>query len=239
MPARAPGPHQPTTRSAVRIGLAVALVAALSTACTGASVSAGGGEASKPAAQILADAEAAAQGADSVHISGTVARGETSATGAPATATLDLVLTSSGDGRETITGAGENIDLIKVGQLLYVKGLTSPDGGGGYQRLSTQDPRAAPLVAQLDKKSVFNQLIRPGAKPTVTGTTTVAGQTAVTLAPGGGTGVLYVADDPANPYPLKVETTPTDPTRGAATTEPAGTLSFTDWNAHAVIAPPA
>lgn len=236
MPSRAPDPNQPTTRSAVRIGLAVTLVATLGTACTGAPVSASGGEASKPATQILADAQAAAQGADSVHISGTVARGGGGATDAPATAMLDLVLTSSGDGRETLTGTGENIDLIKVGQLLFVKGLTSPDGG--YQRLSIQDPRAAPLVAQLDKKSVFNQLIRPGAQPTVTGTTTVAGQPAITLAPGGGTGVLYVADDPVNPYPLKVETTPTDPTTGAATPGPAGALTFTDWNAHAVIAPP-
>jgi hypothetical protein len=237
VPARAPDRNQPTTRSAVRTGLAVALVAALSTACAGAHVSAGGGEANKPAAQILADAQAAAQRADSVHISGTVDRVGGGAADAPATATLDLVLTSSGDGRETITGTGENIDLIKVGQLLFVKGLSSPDGG--YQRLSVQDPRAAPLVAQLDKKSVFGQLIRPGAQPTVTGTASVAGQPAVALVPGGGTGVLYVADDPANPYPLKVETTPTDPTTGAATPGPAGALTFTDWNAHAVIAPPA
>jgi hypothetical protein len=238
VPPRAPDPHQPATRSAVRTGLAVALVAVFSTACAGAHVSAGGGEASKPAAQILADAEAAAQAADSVHISGTVARAGGSAADAPATATLDLVLTSSGDGRETITGTGENIDLIKVGQMLFVKGLSSPDGGG-YQRLSVQDPRAAPLAAQLDKKSVFGQLIRPGAQPTVTGTATVAGQLAVALVPGGGTGVLYVADDAANPYPLKVETTPTDPATGAATPGPAGALTFSDWNAHAVIAPPA
>jgi hypothetical protein len=239
VPARAPDPNRSTSRCAIRTGLSVTLVAVLGTACAGANVGAGGGEASKPAPQILADARAAAQGADSVHISGTIAHGGGGATDAPATAKLDLLLTSRGDGRETITGAGENIDLIKVGQLLFVKGLTSPDGGGGYQRLSIRDPRAAPLVAQLDKKSVFDQLIRPGTQPKVTGTTTVAGQPALALAPGGGTGVLYVADDTVHPYPLKVETISTDPTTGAATPGPAGALTFTDWNTHAVIAPPA
>ena len=238
MPTPAIDPDHPTTRSPLRTGLAIALVATLSAACAATGVGAGA-EANKPAAQILTDAQAAAQAADSVHISGTVAQGAGDVTGSPATATLDLVLTSSGDGRETITGAGEHIDLIKVGRLLYVKGLSSPGGGGGYQQLSVQDPRAAPLIAQLDKKSVFNQLIRPGTAPTVTGTTTIAGKPAVTLAPGGGAGVLYVADNPTNPYPLKVETTPTDPTTGAATTGPAGALTFTDWNTHAVIVAPA
>lgn len=184
----------------------------------------GAGEAGRPAAQILADAQAAARAADSVHISGTVGHG----TGG--TAAIDLVLTSSGDGREQITGAGENIDLIKVGGFLYVKGLTA----GGYQRLSVTDPRAAPLVAQLDKKAVFDQLIKSGDAVSVTGADPVGGQAAVKITPSAGVGALYVADDAAHPYPLKVETTTTDAARGGM----AGALLFTDWNAHTVISPP-
>ena len=152
---------------------------------------------------------------------------------ARATATIDLVLTASGDGREQITGAGQNLDVIKVGQVLYVKGLTAPGAGAGYQKLAATDKRAAPLVAQLDKKSVFAQIVKAGSAPTVSGTDTVAGQTAVKITPGGGVGVLYVADDAAHPYPLKVETA-----GGGAAGGPSGTLTFTDWNAHTVITAP-
>jgi len=193
----------------------------------------GGGESAKPAAQILTDAQAAANSADSVHISGTVAQGAGTAPGA-ATATIDLVLTSSGDGREQITGAGQNLEVIKVGQVIYVKGLKAPGATGGYQQLPASDPRAASLVAQLDKKSVFEQIVKTGSAPTISGTETVGGQAAVKITPGGGVGVLYVADDAAHPYPLKVETTPAGGTAGG----PTGALVFTDWNAHAVITAP-
>lgn len=193
----------------------------------------GGGESAKPAAQILSDAQAAAQAADSVHISGTVAQGG----GAPgaATATIDLLLTSSGDGREQITGAGQSLDLIKVGQFLYVKGLGAPGAATGYQKLAVTDPKAAPLVTQLDMKSVFQQLVKTGSSPTIAGTDTVDGKAAVKIAPGGGVGVLYIADDAEHPYPLKVESSTAT---GATAQGPAGALMFTDWNAHTVISPP-
>lgn len=189
-----------------------------------------GTEAGKPPAQILRDAQAAAQAADSVHISGTVVRGAGSAT-------IDLVLTAAGDGREQITGADQRVDLIKVGSTLYVKGLTAPGStGAGYQRLAANDPRAAQLSAQLDKDAVFAQLIKQGDTPRVTGTETVAGQAAVALTPGAGAGVLYVADDAAHPYPLEVHAAP--PAATAAQPGPSGALTFTEWNAHAVISPP-
>ena len=217
-------------RRSVHAGIGAVLVVLAAAGCAGS----GGGESAKPAAQILSDAEAAAQAADSVHISGTVAQGGGAAPGA-ATATINLVLTSSGDGREQINGAGQNIDLIKVGQVLYLKGLTAPGANAGYQRLAVTDPRAAPLVAQLDKKTVFDQLVKSGSAPSITGKDTVAGQAAVKISPGGGVGVLYVADDPAHPYPLKVETAPAG---GAAPAGPAGALMFTDWNAHTTITAP-
>lgn len=207
------------------------LTALLTAGCAG-----GGTESSKPAAQILTDAQAAALSADSVTITGTVASGTS-------TATIELVLTSSGDGREQITGTGQNIDLIKVGAMLYVKGLTALGATSGYQHLSATDPRAAPLVAQLDKKTVFGQLIKPGDAATLSGPATVAGQPAVKLTPSSGVGVLYVADNTDHPYPLEVQTSPTSAASGAAapTTAaqgPVGALMFTSWNAHTVIHPP-
>lgn len=213
-------------RTRQTILIALAAIGALGVAGCGG----GGGEAGKPPAQILRDAQAAAQAADSVHIFGTVVRGA-------GVATIDLVLTSAGDGREQITGAGESIDLVKVGPTLWVKGLTAPDSvGAGYQRLAADDPRAAQLAGQLDKKSVFAQLIKEGDTPSVTGTETVGGQPAVALTPGAGTGVLYVADDAAHPYPLKVQAGA--PAAPAEQPGPTGALTFTEWDTHAVISPP-
>ena len=78
---------------------------------------------------------------------------------------------------------------------------------------------------------MFNQLIKTGDTPTVTGTSPVGNQAAVQITPGEGVGVLSVADDTGHPYPLEVHT-------GTGGDE-AGTLTFTEWNAHSVITPPA
>jgi len=241
---RLPDPAHPRIHAAAVHTAAVIGAVLISAGCSGGG--AGGSEAGKPAAQILSDAQASAQAADSVHISGTIARSASTLSPSPApatTATIDLVLTSSGDGREQITGAGQNIDLIKVGPTLYVKGLTAPGATAGYQRLSATDSRAAPLVAQLDKKAVFAQLIKTGDTAAVTGSATVNGQPAVKITPSSGVGVLYVADDATHPYPLKVETSPpasaaTGAAQPTAAAGPTGALMFTDWNAHTVISAP-
>lgn len=225
-------PHRRRSAVPVRV-LAAAAVAVLGVGCAAPT----GGEAGKPAAQILTDAQAAADAADSVHISGTVAHPAT-AGAAPVTATLDLVLTSSGDGSEQISGAGQDIALVKVGSLLYVKGVGGLNNGAGYQQISVTDPRVAPLVAQLDKKTVFQQLIKSGTEKAATAAATVNGVAAVSITPGDGAGVLYVADDTAHPYPLKVETAPASASAGASASGPDGALTFTDWNAHTVIHPP-
>ncbi len=217
-----------------RAAAGAALTLLMAAGCAGG----GGSESGRPAQQILSDAQAAAQAADSVTIAGTVARGATTGPGAT-TASIELVLTSSGDGRERITGAGQDIDLIKVGPTLYVKGLSAPGATSAYQKLSATDPKAAPLVAQLDKKTVFDQLIKAGDTAAVTGTATVAGQAAVKVTPSNGAGALYVADDAAHPYPLEVETSPSGAVSGStAAPGPSGALMFTGWNAHTVISPP-
>ena len=85
---------------------------------------------------------------------------------------------------------------------------------------------------------MFAQLIKDGDTPSVTGTDTVAGQTAVALTPAGGAGLLYVADDAAHPYPLKVQTSASGGSGAATNNGPIGTLTFTEWNSHAVISAP-
>ncbi len=194
--------------------LPVALLVALLGlgACSG-----GGSEATKPAAQILTDAQAAAKTAASVHIIGGLNRG-----GAPAT--LELVLTNRGDGTEHISAAGRRIDITRIGPTVWVQGL--PGTGPGYQRLPPQDPRAAQLGRELDKNTVFDQLVNSTDQASIVGADTVNGQPTVKLKPQTGPGTLDIATDPTHPYPLRINSSANN------------TITFTDWDQPITITPP-
>ncbi len=180
----------------------------------------GGRESGKPADQILNDAQAAAENASSVHIVGDVTRGANRGK-------LELLLANNGDGREQITTAGHTAEIVKVGQVLYVRGIPGLSGTG-YQRLSLSDPRAARLARAVDKKTVFTQLIKHKDTVTILGIETLNGSPAVKLKPQTGPGILYVADDAEHPYPLRIDS--------AANGQ--GTITFSDWGADVTIAPP-
>jgi hypothetical protein len=194
-------------------GLLASLLAVA--ACAG-----GGRESGKPAGQILSDAQAAAEKASSVHIMGDVTRGG-------ARAKLDLLLASNGDGREQLTTAGRRIEIVKVGQVLYVRGIPGLSGAG-YRRLSLSDPRAAPLARAVDKKAVFTKLINAKDPVTSIGTETVNGRATVKLKPRTGPGILYVADDAAHHYPLRID----------GTANGQGAIIFSDWDADVTIPTP-
>jgi hypothetical protein len=179
-----------------------------------------GPESGKPAEQILNDAQAAADNASSVHIVGDVTRSGTRAK-------LDLLLGNNGDGREQITTAGHTVEIVKVGQTLYVRGIPG-QSGAGYRRLSLSDPRAAQLARAVDKKTVFMRLINAKDTVTIIGTETVNGTAAVKLKPQTGPGILYVADDAEHPYPLRIDSTASG----------EGTITFSDWGADVTISPP-
>ena len=180
----------------------------------------GGRESGKPVDQILNDAQAAAENASSVHIVGDVTRGG-------ARGRLDLLLANNGDGREQITTAGHTVEIVKVGQVLYVRGLPGLSGVG-YQRLSISDPRAAALARAVDKTTVFKQLINTKGTATIIGTETVNGSPAIKLKPQSGPGMLYVADDAEHPYPLRID----------GTASGQGAITFSDWGADVTIPPP-
>ncbi|PZS24220.1 MAG: hypothetical protein DLM60_00870 [Pseudonocardiales bacterium] len=180
----------------------------------------GGHESGKPAEQILHDAQAAAEKASSVHIVGDVTRGGVRAK-------LDLLLADNGDGREQITTSGRTVEVVKVGQVLYVRGVPGLSGPG-YRRLSLSDPRAAPLVRALDKKAVFMQLVNAKDTVSIIGIETVNGSAAVKLKSQTGPGILYVADDAERPYPLRVDSTASG----------QGVITFSDWGADVTIPPP-
>lgn len=180
----------------------------------------GGRESGKPANQILKDAQAAAEKASSVHIVGDVTR-------SGARGKLDLLLASNGDGREQINTAGHTVEIIKVGQVLYVKGIPGLSRNG-YRRLSVSDRRAGPLVRAVDKKTVFMQLINAKDTVTIIGVETVGGTAAVKLKPQTGPGILYVADDAKHPYPLRIDDTASE----------QGTITFSDWDTDVTIPTP-
>lgn len=192
----------------------VALLLAVA-ACGG-----GGRESGKPANQILTDAQAAAENASSVHIVGNVNHGGTRGK-------LDLLLANNGDGRERIITAGHTVEIIKVGQVLYVRGIPGMSGVG-YRRLSLSDPRVAPLARAVDKKTVFMQLIKSKDPVTIIGVETIGDSSAVKLKPQTGPGILYVADDAEHPYPLRIDS-------GA---NGQGTITFSDWGADVTIPTP-
>ena len=205
-------PNSPAPRSWGWLPVAL-LVALLGLgACSG-----GGSEATKPAAQILTDAQAAAKTAASVHIIGGLNRG-----GAPAT--LELVLTNRGDGTEHISAAGRRIDITRIGPTVWVQGL--PGTGPGYHQLPAGDPRAAAFASRVDKNALFDQLVRPRDPATIIGTAPVGGQQAVQLKPQAGPGVLNVSADASHPYPLRLASSA------------QSTITFTDWDKPVTITAP-
>lgn len=180
----------------------------------------GGRESGKPAEQILHDAQVTAEKASSMHIVGDVTRGGVRAK-------LDLLLADNGDGREQITTSGRTVEVVKVGQVLYVRGIPGLSGDS-YRRLSLSDRRAVPLARAVDKKAVFMQLINAKDAVSIIGIETVNGSAAVKLKPQTGNGILYIADDAAHPYPLRIDSTASG----------QGVITFSDWGAGVTIRPP-
>ena len=72
-------------------------------------------EASKPAARVLADAQAAATSASSAHVSGNLESG-----GTPIT--LDLSMARGKGATGTMATNGLTFDLVRVGDTLYIRG---------------------------------------------------------------------------------------------------------------------
>ncbi len=210
--------------------LALALAAAL--AGCGGSSHAGNGLASKTPAQIVAAAKAAAAGAATVHVAGSIV-------GAEAPISLDMELVAGKGGRGRITLAGLAIQLIRVNRYLYVNGSSSFFG-----RLA--DPAQARLLdgkwlkglAERGPLKSFASFTDLGELTDIAlaghgalkreGTTTIAGRSAVGVADLARGGTLYVAAT-GTPYPLEIVD------RGAA----GGRVVFDRWNQPVTLAAPA
>ncbi|MPZ66548.1 MAG: hypothetical protein GEU83_13900 [Pseudonocardiaceae bacterium] len=181
----------------------------------------GSSQADKPVDQIVSEARTAANEASSVRVTGDLAQG-------PTKGKVDLLLTNNGDGREDLTLAGQTISVVKVGDAVYAKGIPGQPGGG-FQQLPADNPVAGQLVQDLNKKTLFDELLNPQQRFTKAGTGQIDDQDVVKLKPQQGQAMYYISDDSDNPYPLRVET---------SGQQGGLTLTLADWDAGATVEPP-
>jgi hypothetical protein len=194
----------------------VALLAGLLAGCG----SSDNGVASKEPKEILQASEKAIGNASSVTINGQSAQG-------PLKLTLNLKLNRQG-GQGAINLLGLQIEVIKTGQTVYVKGSPAL-----YQRLEIKAPPAgtwikAPASGKLSQLAAFTDLggeasriISTSGKIAKGATTTIEGQPAIELRTEGKLykGRLYIKTT-GEPYPLKLEKT------GRETSH----TTLTNWN---------
>lgn len=221
---------RPRPRFLAALPPALAIAAALA-GCGGSSPS-GNGVATKSPAQIVAAAKAAAAGAATVHVAGSIV-----SEGEPISLDMELVAGKGGRGR--ITLAGLTVELIDVDRSLYINGSPSfyarfagPADARALQGKWLKGPAERGPLRSLASLTDLGELIDTALAGhgalTRAGTTTVAGRPAVGVTDRARGGTLYVAAT-GTPYPLEVAE------RGAA----GGRIVFEEWNQPVTLAAPA
>jgi hypothetical protein len=185
-------------------GVVPLIAAGALTGCGGGAATANG-VATKPAAEVVADAKAAADAATSVHVSGSLV-----SNGSPVT--LDLDLLAGEGGRGQVSEDGLSFELIHLGETVYLKG--SPafyqhlGGATAAQLLQGRWLKApatigsfASLASLTDLRRLVDMAVAINGTPVRVGTTTVGGHTAVGVTNSAKGGTLYVATT-GQPYPI-------------------------------------
>jgi hypothetical protein len=195
-------------------------VALLLAGCGGSSSN---GEAEKSASQILADAKRAAIEAGSVKVRGTIEDQGTAIA-------LDLLVGTDG-GSGTMTIQGSKIDIIRIGNVVYLRAGADfyrqvGAGKGAGQLLDGRWLKVASTSADFKDLASFTDIdqfmknaLKPEGKISKGGETTVSGSKAIELKDSKG-GSLFVATT-GKPYPVEFH--------GGGTT--SGKLVLTDFGA--------
>jgi hypothetical protein len=219
------GPHEKIEAMRQAAIVASLAVAALLTGC-GSSGPKSNGEASKSAKQIAADAQAAALGASTVHVSGSA--------GAHLSVNLQLVAGKGGEGQ--ITANGLTFQIVRIGKEAYFKGDATfwrHFGGGAAAALLQgkwlKEPAASGRLASLtpitDITRLFNAIFAKHGTLVVGKATSVSGHPVIAVVDKTQGGTLFVATT-GKPYPLALRK------RGS------GSITFDDWNAPVTLTPP-
>lgn len=216
---------------------ALACSGALLAGCGGgssssSSSSSSNGVESKSPAEILAAAKLAADGARSVHVSGSIVSGSTPIT-------LDMNLLAGKGGRGQLSESGLSFSLIQVGKTVYIKG--SPAfykhiGGsaaaqlleGKWLKAPASNSDFASLSQLTDLRQLVDQTLESHGTLTKTSTTTINGQKVVGITDKTKGGTLYIAAT-GQPYPVQITKT------GSS----GGKVTFDRWNSAVGLAAPA
>jgi hypothetical protein len=210
--------------------LGLVLGAAMLAGC--GSSSSGNGIASKTSTQIVAASKAAADGAATVHISGSIVN-----EGKPLTIDMELLAGKGGHGRITLEGL--SINLIRVAGAVYINGsqafyrrVAGPAAAQLLQGKWLKAPENSGNFASLASLTDLGKLIDTtlGSHGTLArgATTTVDGQKAVAINDVTQGGTLYVATT-GTPYPLAIAK------RGAG----GGRIVFDRWDQPVTLTAPA
>lgn len=209
----------------------VLLTAALAASLAGCGGASSNGVASKSPHEIYAASLAAVDSATSVQAASVQGHG-------PLAGKTKVQLTSNG-AIVQITVASTTLELIRIGDILYVKGIPAvyshlgargPVAGGQWLKLRASSPRAAELARYTELSKEVNQLIGSPGTLTKGGTTTVNGQKAIELKQKNKyyTRDLYIATT-GKPYPVEL----------LLSGEVTGQLTFSNWDKPTSLTPPA
>lgn len=182
------------------------------------------GEESKPAAQVLADAKAAASNASSAHVSGSI-----QSKGTPIT--LDLTTARAKGAKGSMSTSGLKFDLVRVGDTLYIRGsddfLKRFAGAAVAQLLhdkwlkaSATHGRLRSLAPLTNLGALFAGISSQHGKLVNDGKTTYKGADVVVVRDTSDNSKLYVAAT-GKPYPVALI---------GGKKGQSGTITFDDWN---------
>jgi len=199
--------------------------------CGSSGSSSDNGIASKPPAEILSAATAAAYDASSVHVSGSIV-----SAGSPIT--LDLELVSGKGGRGQISEGGLSFNLILLDDTAYISGspafyshFAGPAAAQLLEGKWLKAPASSGTFSSLGSLTDLNQLLNTALSDHGTlakgPTTTIGGQPVLSVTDAAHGGTLYVART-GKPYPIEI----------SKSGRTGGTISFGDWNAPVTLTAP-
>jgi hypothetical protein len=210
------------------VPVAAAGVMAIGLITPATAFAAGNGVANKSANQIAAAASKAMTAATAFTYSGSIKQSGSSAT-------LNISLSSAGDGQGSITLSGQPVKLTKVGDTLYVSSTKAfwtssvnadfaTQVGTGWGSTPTTDPNFGSFATLFDSQTIVNGFLSPTNNSFTKGkTSTVNGKPVIALGSKdkkdktGGT--IYVATT-GQPYIVKATSSGSD----------GGSLNFGNYN---------
>jgi hypothetical protein len=209
---------------ALAIVLTTVLLAGCGSSGGGGTTAKPNGEASKPAARVLADARAAAAKASSAHVLGDLKAG-----GTPITLDLSTVRNKGAQGSMSTNGLA--FDLVRIGDTLYVRGSDAFykhfAGAAAAQLLhdkwlkgSATHGRLESLAPLTSLGGLFAVISSQHGKLVNDGSTTYKGAKVVAIRDKSDGSRLYVAAT-GRPYPVAL----VSPRHGKS-----GSITFGDWN---------